>query len=84
MKKNLLIAVWFSLVTTVIFGLIYPLGITGLAQLFFRDRANGQLIEKDGKLAGSRIIGPQPEPDMIPRPAVAPIWLPRTRRCWSG
>jgi K+-transporting ATPase ATPase C chain len=57
MKKNLLIAVWFSLVTTVIFGLIYPLGITGLAQLFFRDRANGQLIEKDGKLAGSRIIG---------------------------
>src|SRR5207245_11462236 len=35
----------------------YPLGITGLAQLFFRDRANGQLIAKDGKLIGSRIIG---------------------------
>jgi len=57
MKKNLLIAVWFTLVTTVMFGLIYPLGITGLAQLFFRDRANGQLIAKDGKLIGSRIIG---------------------------
>jgi K+-transporting ATPase ATPase C chain len=57
MKKNLLIAVWFTLVTTVLFGLIYPLGITGLAQLLFHDRANGQLIEKDGKLAGSRIIG---------------------------
>ena len=57
MKKNLLIAVWFTLVTTVIFGLIYPLGITGLAQLFFRDRANGQLVEKGGQLAGSRIIG---------------------------
>jgi K+-transporting ATPase ATPase C chain len=57
MKKNLLIAVWFTLVTTVLFGLIYPLGITGLAQLLFRDRANGQLIEKDGKVAGSRIIG---------------------------
>src|SRR5258706_8333021 len=57
MKKNLLIAVWFTLVTTVMFGLIYPLGITALAQLFFRDRANGQLIEKDGKLVGSRIIG---------------------------
>jgi K+-transporting ATPase ATPase C chain len=57
MKKNLLIAVWFTLVTTVMFGLIYPLGMTGLAQLFFRDRANGQLIDKDGKLVGSRIIG---------------------------
>src|SRR3981189_1304806 len=57
MKKNLLIAVWFTLVTTLMFGLIYPLGITGLAQLFFRDRANGQLISKDGKLVGSRIIG---------------------------
>jgi potassium-transporting ATPase KdpC subunit len=56
-KKNLLIAVWFTLVTTVMFGLIYPLGITGLAQVFFGDRANGQLIEKDGKLVGSRIIG---------------------------
>ena len=57
MKKNLIIAVWFTLVTTVMFGLIYPLGITGLAQLFFRDGANGQLIAKDGKLIGSRIIG---------------------------
>jgi K+-transporting ATPase ATPase C chain len=57
MKKNLLTAVWFTLVTTVMFGLIYPLGITGLAQLFFHDRANGQLIERDGKLVGSRIIG---------------------------
>jgi len=38
------------------FGLIYPLGITGLAQVFFHDRAKGQLIEKSGKLMGSRII----------------------------
>src|SRR6267154_16745 len=57
MKKNLLIAVSFTLVTTVMFGLIYPLVITGLAQVFFHDRANGQLIEKDGRLLGSRIIG---------------------------
>jgi K+-transporting ATPase ATPase C chain len=57
MKKNLVIAVWFTLVTTLIFGLIYPLGITGLAQIFFRDRASGQLITKDGKLVGSKIIG---------------------------
>jgi K+-transporting ATPase ATPase C chain len=57
MKKNLLIAVWFTLVTTIMFGLIYPLGITALAQILFRDRANGQLIERDGRLVGSRIIG---------------------------
>jgi potassium-transporting ATPase KdpC subunit len=56
-KKNLLIAVWFTLVTSLIFGFIYPLGITGLAQVLFRDRADGQLIEKNGKLVGSRIIG---------------------------
>ena len=57
MKKNLFIAVWFTLVATLMFGLVYPLGITGLAQVFFRDRANGQLISKDGKLVVSRIIG---------------------------
>jgi K+-transporting ATPase ATPase C chain len=57
MKKNLLIAIWFTLVTTVVFGLIYPLAVTGMAQLLFRDRANGQLIERNGKLVGSRIIG---------------------------
>ena len=43
--------------TTVIFGVLYPLAVTGLVQVLFRERANGQLIEKDGKLVGSRIIG---------------------------
>lgn len=57
MKKNILTAIWFTLVTTVIFGVIYPLVATGMAQLFFHDRANGQLIERNGKLVGSRIIG---------------------------
>ena len=57
MKKNLLISLWFTLVTTVIFGLLYPLGVTGLAQVLFPDRANGQLIERNGKIVGSRIIG---------------------------
>jgi potassium-transporting ATPase KdpC subunit len=57
MKKNLLIAVWFTLVTTAMFGVIYPLGVTGLAQVLFPHQANGQLIEKNGKLLGSRIIG---------------------------
>jgi len=57
MKKNLLIAVWMTLATTVIFGLVYPLLVTGIAQVLFRDRANGQLIEKSGQIVGSRIIG---------------------------
>jgi potassium-transporting ATPase KdpC subunit len=57
MKKNLLIALWFTLVTTVIFGVLYPLAITGLAQVLFPSRANGQLIDRNGKMVGSRIIG---------------------------
>jgi K+-transporting ATPase ATPase C chain len=57
MRKNLLISLWFTLVTTVLFGLIYPLAVTGLSQLLFPGKANGQLIERDGKLVGSRIIG---------------------------
>jgi K+-transporting ATPase ATPase C chain len=57
MKKNLLISLWFTLVTTVIFGLLYPLVVTGLSQVLFPDRANGQLIKRNGKIVGSRIIG---------------------------
>ncbi len=57
MKKNLLIALWFTLVTTVMFGVLYPLTITGLAQVLFPSRANGQLLERNGKMVGSRIIG---------------------------
>lgn len=57
MKKNFITAIWFTLVTTVIFGLIYPLTVTAISQLLFPGRANGQLIERNGKLVGSRIIG---------------------------
>jgi potassium-transporting ATPase KdpC subunit len=56
-KKNLLMAVRFTLATTVLFGLVYPLTVTGLAQWLFPDRANGQLIERNGRRIGSRIIG---------------------------
>lgn len=57
MKKNLLIAVWFTLVTTVLFGIVYPLVITGLSQLLFPSKANGQLIGRNRKPVGSSIIG---------------------------
>jgi K+-transporting ATPase ATPase C chain len=56
-KRNLIAAVLMTVVTTVIFGVIYPLVVTGLAQAMFSDKANGQLIEKDGKVIGSKIIG---------------------------
>jgi len=57
MKKNFQIALWFTLLTTLMFGVLYPLAVTGLAQVFFPARANGQLLHKDGKIVGSRIIG---------------------------
>ena len=57
MKKNLLIAVWFTLVTTVIFGVMYPLVVTGFAQVLFPAKANGELITKNGTVIGSRLIG---------------------------
>jgi K+-transporting ATPase ATPase C chain len=57
MKKNLLISILMTVVTTVLFGLIYPLVVTGLAQLIFPDKANGQLIHRNGAVVGSRIIG---------------------------
>src|SRR6202040_2241617 len=57
MKKNLLISIWYTLATTVILALIYPLAITGLAQVLFPKQANGELIQQGGKLAGSHLIG---------------------------
>jgi K+-transporting ATPase ATPase C chain len=56
MKKNLLIAVLMTIATTTLLGIIYPLAMTGLAQLIFPKRANGQLIERAGTVVGSSII----------------------------
>ena len=53
MKKNLIIAVLMTLVTTVLFGLLFPLVITGLAQVLFHNQANGELITRNGALVGS-------------------------------
>src|SRR5689334_1188084 len=56
--RNLLTAILFTIVTTILFGLIYPLAVTGIAQIIFPDKANGQLIRRsDGTIIGSRIIG---------------------------
>src|ERR1700733_7856341 len=57
MRRNLVTALLYTVVTTVLFGLAYPLVVTGLAQVLFHDKANGQLLYKNGELVGSRIIG---------------------------
>lgn len=57
MKKNILISIWMTVATTILFGLIYPLVVTGLAKVLFPHKANGQLIQKDGAVVGSTIIG---------------------------
>jgi potassium-transporting ATPase KdpC subunit len=58
MKKNLITAVLMTIATTVLLGILYPLLVTGLAQMIFPQQANGELIKgKDGVLVGSRLIG---------------------------
>jgi K+-transporting ATPase ATPase C chain len=57
MRRNLITAILYTLVTTVIFGLAYPFVVTGIAQVLFKDKANGQLLQRNGQLIGSRIIG---------------------------
>jgi len=73
MKKNLVTSLLMTLATTVLLGLVYPLVVTGLAQLLFREKANGQLIEQDGRIVGSRIIGqPFSGPEYFhPRPSTS-------------
>ncbi len=72
--KNLVTAILMMIVTTILLGLIYPLVVTGLAQVIFPDQANGQLIRRaDGAVIGSRIIGqPFAGPGYFhPRPSAA-------------
>jgi K+-transporting ATPase ATPase C chain len=57
MKKNLITAVLMTLVTTVLFGLLFPLLVTGLAQLLFPRQANGELLTRNSTVVGSRVIG---------------------------
>lgn len=57
MNKNLMIAIRFTVVTTIVFGLCYPLVVTGLSQLLFPKQANGSLIVKNGQIIGSELIG---------------------------
>ncbi len=57
MKRDLMTAVLMTIVTTILLGMAYPLVVTGIAQILLPDKANGQLIERNGVVVGSRIIG---------------------------
>jgi potassium-transporting ATPase KdpC subunit len=73
MNKNLMVAIRFTVVTTIVFGLGYPLLVTGLSQWWFPKQANGSLIEKNGVVIGSRLIGQGFSGDKYfhPRPSAA-------------
>jgi potassium-transporting ATPase KdpC subunit len=57
MIRHLGTSLRFTIVTVILFGVIYPLAMTGLAQLAFPRQANGSLIERNGTVIGSDIIG---------------------------
>ena len=57
LAKHLAPAVLVTLVLTLLLGVLYPLAVTGLAQLLFHDQAQGSLLRSGGKVVGSRLIG---------------------------
>jgi potassium-transporting ATPase KdpC subunit len=73
MKKNLITAILYTIVTTILLGIGYPLVVTALAQLISKDKANGQLITRNGTIIGSRILAqPFTGPEYFhPRPSAA-------------
>ena len=56
MKKHLITAFLMTITTTILLGVIYPLVITAVVQVLFKDKANGQIRYRNGQAIGSRII----------------------------
>ena len=78
MRAQLLAAVRALLVVTVLCGLLYPLLVTGVAQGLFHDKADGSLIERDGVVVGSSLLGQDfTEPEYFhPRPSAVSYVTP--------
>lgn len=57
MRSHLRTSIRYTLVTTVLFGVVYPLIVTGVAQVLFKNKADGQLISKNGRVVGSSLLG---------------------------
>jgi K+-transporting ATPase ATPase C chain len=57
MRKQLITAILYTIVTTVLLGIAYPVGITVISHLLMRDKADGQMITRNGELIGSHLIG---------------------------
>ena len=57
MKKHIITACLYTLITAVVLGVVYPLLITGISQLAFPGHANGSKVSFDGKVVGSKLIG---------------------------
>ncbi|MGZ6993417.1 MAG: potassium-transporting ATPase subunit C, partial [Ilumatobacteraceae bacterium] len=83
MRRDLITSVIAIVVFTVLFGLIYPFAMTGIAQVIFPGRANGSLITRNGQVVGSRLIAQpfakpvigtngKPEQDSSGKPVLAP------------
>jgi K+-transporting ATPase ATPase C chain len=79
MRRQLLTGLLMTIALTVLLGLVYPLVMTGIAQVAFPDRANGSLVKVDGRVVGSSLIGQNfalqdgsPDPRYFqPRPSAA-------------
>ena len=86
LTRNLLVAVLMTVVTTLLLGVVYPLVITAIAQVVFPDQANGQLLERDGTIIGSRIIGQgfSSTGYFRSRPSAAGMGAPRPSLPWQA
>ena len=57
MKKQIVTALLYTAITAVVLGVLYPLAVTGMARVLFPKQASGQLIERDGVVVGTHLIG---------------------------
>jgi potassium-transporting ATPase KdpC subunit len=57
MKKHIITSLLYTVITAVLLGIVYPLAVTGLARVIFPKQADGQLIERNGVVVGSHLIG---------------------------